>query len=635
MSKIVAFNFRAVQPGQVAENNLIDKLFDQKPFEILLSETTQNTLDAFFQHPNRVLLGTRARLKFTFTHIPAERLDLYGLSTVQAHVDACTEHTMRGRTVDDMIPVLLMEDFSGGLDGHLDPMVHSVDNPLGRYLFAKGTGIEGKKGHSNGRHGLGANTGAAVSKLKMMLIHSSRFEGPNVASGRVSLPTHVLDGRRYSSEVRLGLLDDGEWAGILEGEAADDLHDAVGFRRDLDQPGLSCAIIDPVDDLNALTLVAAAMAQHFYQIMKGDIEYEIVDEKNGHRFFLSKETLSYIVAGESFTTIRQAVLTRGTKNRVLRVLDELSRLIGFVDEYLARQDFPAMDVGAESPREVRADWIAGRPVACSFEATATHAERGRAAGHLKVFAAKTGEDQMSFDILVRDSIVNVEYRGGDGRLCVVCSEGDEIAVFLGDAEDAAHKKYKKALAASRGWSVAEAQDTITQFLSAGATLQRMMVSGSERDDLLSLSHLFPMPGEAFDDTGKGGAETDDPDAPEGEAILPNALNRDLVTYVRDIEKCSIIIRPTSELVDRWHQGETFNLRFEVDYALKTKKSGMFTDTNGKIQSSGCNSYSRDGNVVTVYDVSDEFRLDILLDDPHRPIDISFARIADEEIGDAA
>jgi hypothetical protein len=635
MSQTIAFNFRHVQPGQVAENNLISALFDNRPFETLLSETTQNTIDAFFQSLHRERLGHRARLKFTFTAIPACKIERYGLSTVQAHVDACTEVTMRGHTTGDMIPVLLMEDFSGGLDGHLDPLVHDVDTPLGRYLFAKGTGVEGKKGHSNGRHGLGANTGAAVSRLKMMLVHSTRFEGPNVASGRVSLPTHVLGGRRYASEVRLGIMDGSEWAGILEGDLADELHDAMSFRRDIDQPGLSCAIIDPVDDLGALSLAAAAMAQHFYQIVKGDIEYEIEDRQTGQQFFLSKETLMDIVVGESFAAIRQSVLTRGVKNRLVRVLDELSRLIRVTEDNLAHDDFPTTNEAAEPSKETRVDWMSGKPVACSFPISATHVDRGGTDGLIKVYAQKAGEDEASFDILVRDSIVNVFFRGSEGRLCIVRSEADDMAVLLGDAEDAAHKKYNKTNAANRGWDSEEAQDVISQFLAAGGTLQRMMVSSTERDDLLSLAHLFPMPGETLDGAGKGGAETDDPDAPEGEVIVADAESRNLVTYVIDAESCSITIRPTSAMIDRWHQGETFDLRFVVDYALKTKKSGSFSDTSGKFQSTGCASFSRDGNVVIVEQVADDFRLDILEVDPNRRIEISFARVVGDELGEAA
>lgn len=630
MSQTVAFNFRYVRPGEVAENNLIGALFDGKSFEVLMSETSQNTIDAFFQHWNRALLGNRARLKLAFAKVPAERLERYGLSTVQAHVDACTEHTLKGRTASDIIPVILMEDMSGGLDGTLDPFVHAVDSPLGRYLFAKGTGVDGKMGHSNGRHGLGANTGAAVSKLKMMLVHSSRFDGSTVASGRVSLPTHVLDGRRYSSEARLGTLVDGEWAGILEGAVADEMHEALGFRRALDQPGLSCAIINPLEDLNALTLAAGVMAGHFFQIMCGDIEYEIVDDENGHSFLLSKETLAAAVADETFAAVKQSVVTRGNKTKIMRVLDDLPRLIRFVTDFLDHESFPEIYGEQDVDDEMRLEWLSGRPVACRFQASARHVEKGTLEGAILAYAVKTSDDESSFDIHVRDSIVNIEHKNTDGRLCIVRSTNDDIAVLLGDAEDAAHKLYKKTNAANRGW-VEGTAETITQFRTAGAALQRLVTSGSARDDLLSLAQFFPMPGDLFADTGKGGAETDDPDAPEGDAVIPDVANRDLVTYRYDVDARSITIGPSSDLAERWNLGESFSIRIEVDYKLKTSKTGQFTDTLGKIAPApnGQGRFTLSGNVLEAYDVNDEFQVDILDVDPNREIEIAFARISDE------
>lgn len=637
MTKTIAFNLRPVQPGQVAENNLIGALFDGKSYEVLMSETSQNSIDAFSQHWNKAHLGVRARLKFTFTSIPASHLEPYGLSTVQAHVDSCTEHTMRGRTSGDLIPVLLMEDFSGGLDGCLDPHVHTVDSPLARYLFAKGTGIDGKKGHSNGRHGLGANTGAAVSKLKMMLVHSSRFDTPTVASGRVSLPTHVLDGRRYSSEARLGVFDDDDWAGILEGHVADEMHDAIGFRRRIDQPGLSCAIIDPVEDLNVLTLAAAAMAGHFFQIMSGDIEYEISDDTGGPAFFLSRETFADALDDPAFAEIRQSVLTRGHPTKIMRILEDLPRLIGFVDDFLAHESFPVVSEDQPLPDSVRLDWLSGRPVICSLNAAASHVEKGDVTGSLKIYAVKSEDDQPCFDIRVRDSIVNVEHKNADGRLCIVYSAKDDISVLLGDAEDASHREYKKTNAASRGW-MGGAAETISQFMNAGSTLQKLLTGGSDRDDLVSLAKFFPMPGELFSDRGKGGAETDDPEAPEGEALLPDVANRDLVTHEFDLEAKSITIRPSADLVERWNRGETFNIRIDVDYSLKTSKIGQFADTTGRIApaTNGCEKYTQSGSRLEAFNVNDEFRVDILDVDPNRDIDITFARIDDEtDLEDAA
>lgn len=176
-----AFNIDPVQAGKVAQNSPDDAHFNKGLSYHLVSEFGQNTVDAF-----RLLMtsGT-AHLRITRKLVDRAALVEFDIETVERHAKAC-EGEMGDFTVSDKVEMLLVEDASGGLDGHVTATDNDTKSALGRYLFEKGTGIHGKDGRSGGRFGLGSTVGTFISEVRAMYVHSMRRGGSTVASARLS-----------------------------------------------------------------------------------------------------------------------------------------------------------------------------------------------------------------------------------------------------------------------------------------------------------------------------------------------------------------------------------------------------------------------------------------------------------------
>jgi hypothetical protein len=625
------FMYPPVAPGFVASNNLVGKMFLDDFGNHLVKEGSQNTADAAALLAALRGHDIRAVLEFEFKKVARAALEPFGLSTAITHAAACKENGLKYDIDADAVRVLTMVDHSGGLNGNVTAESNDHEAPLGRYLFSVGTGVSGKGGKSNGRHGIGSGTGAMASKIRLMYVFTRRLDGTSVASARLSLPTHTLDGEIYASDARLGVFDDdGIWLGILEGEAADELARAFGFNTDPSYAGLSVAIIEPLDSITAPSIVETIVTEQFYQIEKGLIEFTVKDADTDLSVSLGKENIDGYLASEDFTELKAGLRKRGGRPFHYDPFDQAHDSLRFVRSLseITIEDIDNLETGTLSD-ETRKNWIIGKPVACRLPVTAAKIGEEPVSGHITFFLKKIRDGQQGSSIRVRDAIVNVVKTSG--YMGLTLSSDDDIAVMLGDCEDPAHVKYLVKNASERGW--ADPLATIVLFKSGLEAFRRLLVDSDAKSDRISLAHIFPLPGKALPGRPDGGSEGEEA---EGEVVVPEVSTFPALDFKENLKAGTVTLTLTTAARKAVSEGLNLNLRVSIDYARSKKGVGSFSDGKGNVQLIGAEfRLEAGGSVFEAFDVTTDFKAIIHEVDFKRDLVIDHTIIDEQDLEEAA
>jgi hypothetical protein len=628
------FLIAPVKPGFVAQNNMHDKMFRESPAYHLASEPPQNTADA-----SNATGGLRGRLTYIFKTIAREALEPYGLATIEAHSEACTEATIGGLIEGETIRVLNYEDESGGLDGNITPTSNDHRSPIGRFMFAMGTGVDGKSDKANGRHGMGSHCGSAASQNRSMFFHTTRRDMSTAASARLSLPTHEIDGTQYAVDARLArITEDGDYDGIPCGPEADTIHAALEFNRPISSPGLSCSVINPDPAVTFHSLVEHLLCNQFYQVSKGIIEFVVADVDTGDTVTISAETLDDLIASGYFSTLKDVVRNRRGRRHAYDPLDRAVDAIPFVKSEPAAESLPVLETIETTaiPAEDRNRWLSGKAVGYLIPQSAEHDTKGTVSGHLKVWMRKLPDGQNGYVINVRDAIVNIRKATGIAAICV--ASGDDIAVLLGDAEDPPHIKYTAQQARARGWS--DPGSVIETFLGAARQLHQALAASESRDDRVSLARFFPMPGKDLAGSSAGGAETEDGNP--GDVIVDGEeRNNPILVFAKEKQGSVMVLvgKLTPEARRECLAGVLSAISLEVEYQHSKNRDGSFAESGGYISASGYSAMSKmeeKPNAIMLHGVKPDLRVEIFNADRHRDLDITYANIgddADDELND--
>jgi hypothetical protein len=614
---VIGFNLFPVQAGRVAENNLIDKLFDGRPVQFLVRECAQNSVDAAVLQRG----GSTARVHFRLTNLDRGALEEFGLATAETHAKACQEFSIGVPDPGGKIRALLVEDESGGLPGQVTSHRNDWESPLGRYLFSVGTGVSGKNGKSNGRHGLGSGTGAAASKIRCMYVYSRRLDNTSIASARLSLPTHVIDGEQYADEARLGILsDEGRWMGILEGEQADRLAHALDFNVGMNSYGLSTAIIAPDDTVTYDSLVATVLREQFYQVGKGMIEFLISDEDSGRSIVINKSTLGDVIDQVTADSLDG----RGRKARdSFAWLREVISLIRAEPLKLSAMELDSRSV----PPEMRASWLSGKIVGCGVPVSAVHAQNGSACGTIKIWMKKLDDMSPGVVVNVRDAIVNI--KEVTGYVAITVSQGDDAAILLGDAENPPHTQYRIGNAKNRGWL--DPRPVMDVFLKGAATLQRLLVAADDTSDRISLARFFPMPGSLLPGSHGAGAASE-----EGHLAEPIATGigaSDILRFDIDYENGLIVGVMSTDGKKAYHSGENFDLTVVFEFLKSGRRGdGTFADTGAivSVEAGAENGHSFSGNTLSLFGATPDLRIVVRNVDLNRDLTVACSRYVETD-----
>jgi hypothetical protein len=621
-----AFHYNSVGKGLVASNNLVSNLFTKETVRHLVNESAQNSTDAAkLNFP-----GTPARLDFTIRKVARAALENFDISSVERHAAACSDKTIAKSLPTGDLRVLLFEDHSGGLSG---PAGEDCDSstPLGRYAFSVGSGVDGKSGSDNGRHGLGSGTGAMISKTRCMYFTSTRLDGTTIGSGRVSLSTHKLDGESFNSEARLGVIDGTNWKGLLQGVDADRMHRDFGFARDIGQPGLSCAVIEPLDEVNGYAILASIFSGQFIQIARGEIEFRVVDEVVGIDVTINAGNMDAVIGSEVYAAMEHSLSKRGRPTTQQGILADLNNILEFVRSHPDADSFPRIDPEKPSglPPDMRRAWLDGNAIGVMFPVSAVHSETGDAVGTVSTWVKPLKAGTAGYDIHVRDSIVNIERTSG--RLSLTTSQKDQCSVLFGDAEDPSHTHYRELLAQNRGWK--EYRAALRAFKAAPSIILAAINGDAERGDRMALARFFPMPGNDLRSPSEGGSEEDESDDRGQIVVTGDGGSDDLFVYKTDRRSSSLSLTLSPTAKRACDAGEMSDVLITAEYAGSKLGFGSFTETNTTFSiERGAEEFSVSKNKLTVRGISSDLNIVIRNIDQNRDLRVrnEVSDIEDEE-----
>lgn len=499
-------------------------------------------------------------------------------------------------------------------------------------MFAMGTGVDGKSEKANGRHGMGSHCGSAASQNRAMYFHTTRRDLSTIASARLSLPTHEIDGRQYAVDARLArITEDGAYDGIPDGAEADTIHAALHFDRPLSTPGLSCSVINPDPSVAFHSIVEHLLSNQFYQVSQGIIEFVVTDADTAETVTISAETLDDLVADGYFAAIKDIVRNKRGRRHAYDPLDRAVDAIPFVKSEPAAESLPVLDKieTASIPADDRKRWLSGQPVGYLIPQTAEHDAKGTVHGHLKIWMKKLQDGQPGYVINVRDAIVNIRKATGIAAICV--ASGDEIAVLLGDAEDPPHIKYTAHQARTRGWQ--DPSSVIETFLGAARWLHQALAASESRNDRISLARFFPMPGKDLSGRNEGGAEIEDGNP--GDVIIDGeGTNNSILVFDKEKQGNMVVLvgKLTPEARRECLAGVLSAISLMAEYQNSKNRDGSFAESGGYINASGYSAMSKledKPNAIMLHGIKPDLRVEIFNVDRHRDLDISYVNIGDE------
>lgn len=488
-----AWKFGEHELGIRVQDNMLPTIMKSAPIPyLLLREMAQNSEDGA-----KSAGGRRAtpRLRLTFKTVSVAGLESIGLSQVMEHVGACEQLAGAARPdADGSVDVLLIEDDGRGLEGSY-VCEGLAKSPAQKYMYESGSGggSRSKGGNQGGRHGVGADTATIASSIRLTYFHTTRQDGSSFASGRASLASHVLDGRRFNALGSYSVYDAATRSyGPCVGEAAEAVARTVGFVRPTTESGLSVCVVAPDAAVTFDSLLAAAVSSQFYQIVSGIVAVTIVDERSGRRVDLDGDSLEATLCQPEVREVITRFAKHGTAH--YRILADIDDVLAHLRRALAHG--AAVDAAYEGgavrlPEEEKAAladaWSDGRAVGVRVPVPVTNgAEQG--VGAVFTCVQRRAEGASGWDVLVRDNIT--VYQKASGRLSFTFAEGP-LAVLLGDCEDPTHMQFHSDLGVTRGWKAPDG--AIRAFKKAAGEAHKAVSGVANKVDRAALARFFPLP----------------------------------------------------------------------------------------------------------------------------------------------
>lgn len=670
---VASWRYPVISPGDRAGNNAIEAHFKSVTIAFaVMNEIPQNINDAarFATLEDGTLARVTPTVRVTFKEIAWDSLEQLNFGGAKAHIDACElpARTRRVLVPGASVPVLCIEDDGTGLTGDIEPTLLPVSNAQ-KYMFEtnSGGGSRAKRGSQGGRHGVGAEVVTIGSTQRTAYVHTTREDGTSFATGRSSLKTHVLGDESFQSLGSYCTPRD-RGVGPCLGGPADLVHEVLGFRRGRDEPGMSVAIIDPVDELTFESVFAACVASQFFQIASGDIRFEIVDERDGRTVTLDAASIRGAVARPDL----KPVLERYGKLKGRREYRVLAAIVPMLD--MIEADGTAAvaataqlsegsgllfdDADAAALRDTLASGGIAKfdlPVTLLRDApTEADPRATETVGGVAVVSMREAPElEVGLDVRVRDSIVVVAERPGQKRLSITRVAKDALAACIGDCEDPAHREVKASYGSDRGW--VDANAAIIPFLNAPAWAARALAAAEEQTDTVGLAQYFPMPAgqgrrksavapvEVLGVTGatlvpgeqevpgttarpvlQDPEDTDEGDGPGDVAEEPG--EPELVTVTRDGSRTGFFVEMGQNIGAFLPEGT----KLVVDLAYLTRSGAV---SNRKVtagtriaiagrEGQGEISVASDGTRIEVSDVGFDFKMHVVVNDRNRDLRVS-------------
>lgn len=254
-------------------NEAMIELFKKEPYESLVREAIQNSLDAVYdiEKPVHVVFSWK---RLTEDNCP-------GLFSIREHFQACIKFWDNQAAKDKFLPKIryINENAKGGMfclevsDSNTSGMDYKPnDRACPFYSFVRSAGNSSKAMNSaGGSYGFGKAAYYNVSKISTVLVSTQTQEGNNYFEGVSSICTHEYDGVKRT---HVGYYDNNDGQPVTDKEQ-------IPQRFTRDQAGTS-VFIAGVDQNEGYDEIITAVLTHFWlSIMEGKLTVSIKRNNEG------------------------------------------------------------------------------------------------------------------------------------------------------------------------------------------------------------------------------------------------------------------------------------------------------------------------------------------------------------------
>ena len=274
-------------------NEAMSELFKKDPFESLVRESIQNSLDAVQNNYLPVHVVFRWKRLIGSNHP--------GLFALQDHFKACVRFWNSQSANDKFNPMIhyIEENSIGGVyylevsDSNTSGMDYNPDDRQSPfYSFVRSAGNSSKAMNSaGGSYGFGKAAYFNVSKIRTVLVSTQTSSGKNYFEGVSSICTHELDGTKRS---HVGYYDNND------GEPISDIERIPKrFRRE--EPGTSVCIVGVDQNEGYDDLVRAVLLHFWLSVLEGKLTVTIKRSSDNQLFsdnnelVINKDTLDGLI----------------------------------------------------------------------------------------------------------------------------------------------------------------------------------------------------------------------------------------------------------------------------------------------------------------------------------------------------
>ncbi len=257
-------------------NEAMSELFKKEPYESLVRESIQNSLDA--------VQDKRKPVNVVFRWKRLIEANCPGLFSIREHFQECINFWNNQSAKDKFEPKIrfIEEHAIGGMfclevsDSNTSGMDYRPeDHSCPFYSFVRSAGNSSKAMNSaGGSYGFGKAAYYNVSKISTVLVSTQTPEGKNFFEGVSSICTHNYEGKKRA---HVGYYDNND------GEPVTDI-ERIPKRFKRDEPGTS-VFIAGVDQNEGYEEIVSAVLTHFWlSILEGKLTVSIILNNEGNLF---------------------------------------------------------------------------------------------------------------------------------------------------------------------------------------------------------------------------------------------------------------------------------------------------------------------------------------------------------------
>jgi hypothetical protein len=470
---------------------------DQNLAESLVREFLQNTLDA-------LPVDNKAKVEFRSQGLeegfqPEFARKIFEGHLEHAHAREC--HVDFDEVDFDRPTGLVIEEF--GTTGLSGPLVNRREDSDGAnwtnfwFVHGKQTKYKGERG----RHGLGKRVFSLSSALGTFFGITVRDDGleEQYLMGQTRLEPHwcgdggdrhLYRAHGWFSELSQDPRHKGMPIPITDSGFVTDAKKNFGIERTVSQSGLSVFIPFPKKRLERSDMIREAITSFFFPIITGQLtlSFDDIEINSGTISDLAKKYASDRIADtdELFAFVSEAwSVAQGTST---------TPLISVTSNWWENKELDSDDFNDRELEQARNAYKNGELLAIQLPVELSHKERGDLRTFYHIFIKRPAELDQGRDLYVRKGLRIPQEKWFDGRpsLGLLLVEEEDMADFVGDAENPAHTKLTGRKKLERNWN--NSQKTIFTVRRSLRDFFDVLSSSVNDEDEFALMNFFWSPG---------------------------------------------------------------------------------------------------------------------------------------------